>query len=537
MRRAARKTAPAHLHPAGIIPIIEWTKEYAPRRCERPDNPSFTTVVMTTATAVSPEPRPDELRAVARRFADAAPACDYWTLRLVDEMHEGLAVRDDVAEPSSIASSRGAMVTVVADGGMGYAATADLSPAGLAAAAERAASAAALHARLGLFDAKLAPRSGVRDDHHSPVEQPWAQMTLADKLGLLSDACARLDLGERIVERAAWLGHRRVIQLLVSSDGAHIDQTFEFVHSGLAATAHINGQTQTRTGGGHDRPGQGGLERLTTAALLEDAERVAGEAIALCEAPECPSGERDLLLLPSQMTLQIHESIGHPLELDRILGDERNYAGLSFVTPDMLGTYRYGSSLLNVTFDPTLPGEVASYAADDDGTPARRVHLIRDGILERPLGGELSQRRARLSGTACARACAWDRPPIDRMANINLVPNEEGLDEMIARVERGVLMDTNRSWSIDDSRNKFQFSCQLGRLIEDGALKGLVRNPGYRGVSARFWRSLDGVGNPETLEVRGVQNCGKGEPNQSVYVGHASPPCLFRDIDVFGGGL
>ena len=479
----------------------------------------------------------DELHGIARRFAEAAPACDYWSLRLVDEAQEGLAVRDEVPEPSSTGTSRGAMLTVVVDGGLGYAATADLSAAGLAAAAEHAVRAAALHAKLGLFDARLFPRTSARIDYHSPVEQPWAQMTLGDKLGLLTDACTRMDIGERIVERAAWLGQRRVHQLLVSGDGAEIAQTFDYVHSGLAATAHIAGQTQTRTGGGADRPGQGGLERLTRAPMLDDAERIAREAIALCEAPECPSGRMDLLLMPSQMTLQIHESIGHPLELDRILGDERNYAGLSFVTPDMFGTYRYGSSLLNVTFDPTLPGELASYAADDEGTPAKRVHLIRDGILERPLGGELSQRRARLPGSACARACDWDRPAIDRMANINLEPNEEGLDDMIARVERGVLMDTNRSWSIDDSRNKFQFGCQLGRLIEDGELKGLVRNPGYRGISARFWRSLDGVGGPQTLEVRGVQNCGKGEPNQSVYVGHASPACLFRDIDVFGGGL
>ncbi len=479
----------------------------------------------------------DESYRIARRFADSAPACDYWTLRILDESHEGLAVRDDVPEPSSISAGRGAMLTVVLDGGLGYAATADLSVAGLAAAAERATRAAALHARLGLFDGRLFPRSSARIEHHSQVNEPWDQMTLADKLGLLTEVCGRLDLGERIVERAAWLGHRRVQQLLVSGDGAEIAQSFEYVHSGLAATAHIEGQTQTRTGGGHDRPGQGGLERLGAAALLDDAEQVASEAIALCESPECPGGRMDLLLLPSQMTLQIHESIGHPLELDRILGDERNYAGLSFVTPDMFGTYRYGSALLNVTFDPGVPGELAGYAADDEGTPARRVHLIRDGILERPLGGELSQRRARLPGSACARASGWDRPPIDRMANINLAPNEEGLDDMIARVERGVLMDTNRSWSIDDSRNKFQFGCQLGRLIEDGALKGLVRNPGYRGVSARFWRSLDGVGGREVLEVGGLRNCGKGEPNQSVYVGHASPPCLFRDVEVFGGGL
>jgi predicted Zn-dependent protease len=483
----------------------------------------------------------DELRRIARQFGDSAPTCDYWTLRLVDERHEGLAVRDDVPEPSSIGAGRGAIVTVVTGGGLGYAATADLSRTGLDAAAARAATAAGLHAELGLFDGRLYPRTGERLAYASPVAQPWEQMTLADKLGLLADACGRLDLGERIVERAAWLGHRRIEQLLVTSDGAEIAQGFEYVHSGLAATAHIAGQTQTRTGGGHDQPGQGGLERLGSAALVDDAERIASEAIALCEAPECPTGQMDLLLLPSQMTLTIHESIGHPLELDRILGDERNYAGLSFVTPDMFGTYRYGSSLLNVSFDPSVPGEIASYAADDDGTLAKRVYLIRDGILERPLGGELSQRRARLSGTANARACGWDRPPIDRMANINLEPSpepgESTVDDMVARVERGVLMDTNRSWSIDDSRNKFQFGCELGRIIEDGELRGLVRNPGFRGISARFWRSLDGVGGPETLEVRGVRTCGKGEPNQSVYVGHASPPCLFRDIDVFGGGL
>jgi len=477
-----------------------------------------------------------DLRSVATAFRAVAPKADYWTLRLVEESGEGLAVRDDVAEPASLGLSRGAMLTVVSGAGLGYAATSDLSPAGLRAAFDRAAEAAALHARLGLFDARFQPRSSLRAEYRSPVAEPWESQSLDQKLSLLFDACAGLDIDGRIVERTAWMSHHRADQLLVTSDGGDVRQRFEFVDSGLAATAHADGQTQTRRGGGADVPRQGGLERVAAGRLVEDAERVAGEAIALVEAPECPSGRGDLVLLPSQMALQIHESIGHPLELDRILGDERNYAGLSFVTPDMFGTYRYGSSLLNVTFDPTVSGELASYAADDDGTPAKRVHLIRDGILERPLGGALSQRRAGLTGSACARACGWHRPPIDRMANINLQPNEEGFDELIARVERGVLMDTNRSWSIDDSRNKFQFGCEWGRLIEDGELRGLVRNPGYRGISARFWRNLDGVGGRETLEVRGVRNCGKGEPNQSVYVGHASPPCLFRDVEIFGGG-
>ncbi len=480
-----------------------------------------------------------DLKIAAVHFAASAPACDYWTLRLVEETGEGIVVRDDVAEPSRLWHSRGAMVTVVADGGLGYGATSDLSPSGLAQAIQRAQDLAALHARLGLFAANLYPRSSLNTQYAASVREPWASRSLDDKLGLLFDACRQLDRDPRLVERAAWLGHRRTEQLLISADGAEIAQVWETVHNGLSATAHVDGQTQTRRGGGAGMPRQGGLERLTEAGFSSAAEQVAEEAIALALAPECPGGKRDLLLMPSQMVLQIHESIGHPLELDRILGDERNYAGLSFVTPEMFGQYRYGSPLLNVTFDPSLPNELASCAADDEGTAAERQYLIRKGILERPLGGALSQARSGLSGTANARACSWERPPIDRMTNINLEPgaDTESLEALIGRIERGVLMETNRSWSIDDSRNKFQFGCELGRLVEDGELKGLVRNPGYRGVSANFWRSLDGVGRPATLEVGGVRNCGKGEPNQSVYVGHAAPPCLFRGIEVFGGGL
>jgi predicted Zn-dependent protease len=235
------------------------------------------------------------------------------------------------------------------------------------------------------------------------------------------------------------------------------------------------------------------------------------------------------------MVLQIHESIGHPLELDRILGDERNFAGTSFVTPDMFGTYRYGSELLDVTFDPTQPEELATYAFDDDGAPAERVHLIRKGILERPLGGAVSQARASLPGVANARASGWNRPPIDRMANLNLEPGTSSFDEMVASIGRGVYMQTNCSWSIDDSRNKFQFGCERGRMIRDGRLAEVVKRPNYRGISANFWRSLAAVGDASTREVLGTPYCGKGEPSQIIRVGHASPACVFRGVDVFGG--
>ena len=280
---------------------------------------------------------------------------------------------------------------------------------------------------------------------------------------------------------------------------------------------------------------QGGAEQIARSGFVGCGARLAEEALALLAAPNCPSGRMDLLLMPDQMMLQIHESIGHPLELDRILGDERNYAGTSFVTPDMFGSYRYGSELLNVTYDPTLSEALATFAFDDEGAPAQKVWLIRDGILVAPLGGRLSQARAGLPGTANARASGWNRPPIDRMANLNVEPGASALEAMIASVERGVLMRTNVSWSIDDSRNKFQFGCEWGELIENGERKGVVKNPNYRGVSATFWRSLKAVGGSATFEVHGTQYCGKGEPNQGIHCGHASPACLFGGVDVFGG--
>jgi predicted Zn-dependent protease len=233
--------------------------------------------------------------------------------------------------------------------------------------------------------------------------------------------------------------------------------------------------------------------------------------------------------------LQIHESIGHPLELDRILGDERNYAGTSFIGLKDFGRYQYGSELLNISFDPGIPEELASYSFDDDGMPARKEMLIQGGLLLRPLGGALSQLRSGLPGVANSRASSWNRAPIDRMANLNLEPGDQTLAQLISGIERGVLMSTNRSWSIDDARNKFQFGCEWGRLIEDGELRGVVKNPNYRGVSAHFWRSLAAVGDASTFEVHGTPYCGKGEPNQVVRVGHASPACVFRQVEVFGG--
>ena len=322
----------------------------------------------------------------------------------------------------------------------------------------------------------------------------------------------------------------------MTSAGGDIVQRFRFLYPSIGVTAHANGDTQRRSLNG-DRGicQQGGLEILARFGFVGSGRRIAEEALELVAAPNCPSATMDVLLMPDQMMLQIHESIGHPLELDRILGDERNFAGTSFVTPEMFGSYRYGSELLNVTFDPTRREELASYAFDDDGTAAERTFLIRRGILERPLGGAISQRRARLSGVANSRADGWNRPPIDRMANLNIEPGDATLADMIAGIARGIVMETNCSWSIDDSRNKFQFGCERGRMIVNGKLGHVVKNPNYRGISANFWRSLKRVGNADTVRVLGTPYCGKGEPGQIMRCGHASPACVFENVDVFGG--
>jgi predicted Zn-dependent protease len=471
---------------------------------------------------------PDSLR---DRFRALRSPAAFWSLRYLEETRESLAVRQDTLEPPRLASDRGAMLTAVVEGGHGYCATSDLSAAGLQAALDRATAWAQATRAVSVhrFDPRrmpapqgerLAPRAG------APA------LSRSDLAGMLAEECRRARLDDRIVERYAGLELCEVESRYLTNTGGDVRQQLRYAIPHAHVTANRGAETQTRS---FLHAQQGGAGELARSGFVGVGARLADEALQLLAAPNCPAGRMALLLMPDQMMLQVHESVGHPLELDRILGDERNYAGTSFVTLDMLGRYAYGSPLLNVTYDPSIREELASFAFDDEGTPAEKVWLIRNGILERPLGGHLSQLRAGVPGAATARASGWNRPPIDRMANLNVEPGTSSLAGMIAAVRRGVLMRTNVSWSIDDARNKFQFGCEWGELIEDGRLRGVVKNPNYRGVSATFWRSLGAVGDAATFEVHGTLYCGKGEPNQAINVGHAAPACLFTDVDVFGG--
>ena len=515
--------------------------------------------------------------AMASLAADVAPACEAWSLRTVDEQDETIQVRQDICEPVGRRQDRGLMVMVSDRGGTAYVATQRHDREGLRAAFLRAREQArAVGAAMPMADRPGRGRRPARLRRDGP-EGRALPSTLAERIELVTEACRSLAVDPRIAERRAVVSFTTAALGYVDSDGAEVEQYFRYTVPNLAAVAAHAGVTQTRTLAGQYNGycHQGGFEVLRDSGFTGEGGRIGREAVELALAPPCPTGTMDLVLMPDQMMLQIHESIGHPLELDRILGDERNFAGTSFVTPAMFGHYRYGSALLNVCHDPDDPVQFASFAVDDEGTASGRIMLIENGILKQPLGGTTSLARwqareaERLTAdrtgaadpagpagptdpagsagrsepigadwrpVATTRASSWNRAPIDRMSNLNIEPGDSTLAAMIEATTLGVVMQTNCSWSIDDSRNKFQFGCEHGRMIRNGRLAETVRNPNYRGISATFWRALVQVGNRATREVLGTPFCGKGEPAQIIRVGHASPACRFAGVAVFGAG-
>ena len=463
------------------------------------------------------------------------PSVDYCSFRFVNKYTNVISVTRNVLEPIEISEDEGVMVTVIHNGGYGYGASSDLTQQGILKATEEAKKWAE-YSSGKLVHVPHPPSVRVDNGKYFTHERDsWGKESNKDKVEYLMQINKSLKSKPTISNWGASFRYNKIETLFTDTNGSDIRQNISYILPQLVACAEYKKQIQTRTFGGHAHARQIGYNFLKDSDLINKAGEIANDAIELSMAPNCPDCKVDALIAPDQMILQIHESIGHPLELDRILGDERNYAGSSFVSLDMFGKYKYGSDKLNISFNPSQESELATYNYDDDGTVASKRHLIKDGILQRPIGGFYSSQRADQDHVACSRATSWNRPPIDRMGNINLEPGNSSFSEMVASVEDGILLETNNSWSIDDYRNKFQFGCEKGTIIKNGELKHITKNPNYRGITKEFWHNLAMVGDETSFSILGTANCGKGEPNQTIFVGHATPPCLFKEIDIFGG--
>lgn len=464
------------------------------------------------------------------------PQAEWIGIREVKEINTTRYVRDRLPQSNSRSLSHGVMIEVLVDGQFGYASTNHLDLANMQITAQRAYQQAKTAAKWAVHRFSINQRPKSVGQYFSPFLKPADAIAPKELNELLIEICDTLKVSDKIVKTSAYAVITEIETQFISSNGSDIYQKFLVVATDYAATAQNGAVIQRRGDNGQlARCNQIGMEVFDHDALLQRARVIGEQSVELLAATECPIETTSLVLAPDQMLLQIHESIGHPLEIDRILGDERNYAGGSFVKLEDFGKMQYGSSLMNVTFDPTTSGEFASYAFDDVGIPATKEYLIKEGKLLRGLGSSESQVRSGLQGVANARATSWNRPAIDRMANINLEAGDHSFASIIADIEYGVYMESNRSWSIDDYRNKFQFGCEYAKLIENGKLTKTLRNPNYRGITNQFWSSLAKVGDQSTVEAYGSPFCGKGEPNQVIRVGHAAPVCLFENIEVFGG--
>jgi TldD protein len=476
---------------------------------------------------------------------DAVPAgCDLAEARVVARREESIGVRNDAVEWLEHGASEGLGVRVRVGGAWGFAATSDLTRAGARDALARAIAVAQAQPRVSPTSiwARPLPPAGApaRGAWRSPMEIDPFAVGLQDKLDHLFAAQAALASDARIVRREASLTAIRTETLFASTDGALVEQTLVECGGGLEALAVEGDEAQVRSypsAHGGD-VAAAGWEHLLALDLAGAAPRVAEEAVALLSAPPCPAATTTLVLGAEQLALQVHESVGHALELDRMLGGEAAYAGTSWIGAPDVGSLRLGSAAMQVSADATIPGALGSFGWDDEGTPGRRLMLVQDGIVTAALSDRTSAAAIGLDASGgCARADGFARQPIVRMTNVSLEPGAAGsLADLLADTEDGVYLETNRSWSIDDRRLHFQFGTEVAYEIRGGELGRLYRDASYHGVSPQFWGSLDAVCSAADWRLHGLLNCGKGEPGQMMHVSHGTAPARFRGVEVGAAG-
>lgn len=473
----------------------------------------------------------------------------YGDIKIGQYWYEHIATKDGVVEALEKNETLGYGIRVIKDGRWGFAASNILTKDGVYKTVQ---SAIVLAQAAGIVSAKtirLTKEKAVQGKYVTPHNIDPFTVPTDEKVKLLlaADFAQRRVAGLRISQSyyTAWKQEK----IFASSDGSYIEQTLIECGGGIESTATNRTDVQSRSFPNSFR-GQfvtGGYEHVRSMGLVENGERIAKEAVALLSADECPSGVKDIILDGNQLALQIHESCGHATEGDRALGWEASYAGTTFLTPDKLGSFRYGSDIVNLTADATVPLGLGTFGFDDEGVPGQRRYLIKNGIFtdyqtSREVAAILSDQvpgYTQSSGGA-VRSDGWGHLPMIRMTNINLEPGDPKagsgkawkLDELIADTKNGMFFSTNKSWSIDDKRLNFQFGTEIAREIKNGKLGKMYKNATYTGMTPVFWNSCDAICGRDEWIVWGTPNCGKGQPSQLMHTGHGASPARFRNIKV-----
>ena len=474
-----------------------------------------------------------ELCGIAVDAALAAGA-EYADARAILRRTQDIATKNGEVESIADGESEGIGVRVLVGGAWGFACDRRLSDSGAKEAAARATEFARASASRTRHPVVLAPARAEQGEYRTRFQHDPIDVPLEEKIELLLRADASLRHADVTITQAAARASREQ-RAFRSSEGADVFQEFVECGAGLEVLATTDGAVQVRSypsaHGGSSA--QAGWEYVEGLALDEHGPRVAEEAAALLRADPCPQKVTTVVIDSEQMQLQVHESVGHPTELDRIYGTEAAYAGTSFLKPEDLGSLRYGSELMNITADSTTPLGLGTFGYDDEGVPARREPIVSAGILEGFLDSrETASLLGGEGGGGSMRADGWSRMPLVRMTNLHLEPGEGTLDDLIADVDDGILLGTNKSWSIDDKRLNFQFGTQVAWEIKKGKRGRLLRDATYMGVTPEFWGSLDALAGKEEWTMGGLTNCGKGQPGQSAHVSHGAPPARFRQVRV-----
>ena len=459
----------------------------------------------------------------------------YADARVMDIRLRDLSTKNGHVGTLAESESFGIGVRVIAHGSWGFASTDRLTREGIAACAAQAVGIAKASALAKRHDVEMVQVEAYQDTWQNPYVKDPFRIPIERQLDLLLAADKEMSRVKGVTLTESSMTFRRIEQFFASSIGSAIHQVKMQSGAGIVATTFAGNEIQKRSypnsfGGQHMLAGYELVESLD---LVGHAPRVAEEAVALHSAAQAPAGTKTLILDSSQLGLQIHESIGHPIELDRVLGMEANFAGMSFLTLEKLGKLRYGSDIVNVVADARLEhgSGLGTFGYDDEGVPAQCTPIISDGLFT----GYLSNRETAVTiglknSGGTMRTESWNRLPIIRMTNISILPGAWRYEDMIADTDDAVLMETNRSWSIDDKRYHFQFSTEIAWEIKGGKKTRMLKNPSYSGITTEFWNSCDAICSREHWTLWGTPNCGKGQPMQTMGTGHGASPARFRNI-------